>query len=238
MSPGGREGCPETFLSPWLTQAGTSAEQARSTRKKRPCLFGQRGGSATKVFSKPLTTFLKKRGHRSEFRVILTGPPQDAWPGVLLHYRGWPGLKTPTLGRKVPSLPPPPAPCIAKEMGNLWHPLAKLCEYLQGEQRSPLQTDGIFWGVSKHLTFCKLEILSVLGKEEVSPLWQKLLALPPTPSRASEPEYHLCQSQNGGQSLIFRRPQLCPDVPALPPSTKPQAMPAVAAPACSSSVRR
>lgn len=29
-----REGCPETLLSPWLRQAGTSAEQARNRKRE------------------------------------------------------------------------------------------------------------------------------------------------------------------------------------------------------------
>ena len=72
------------FPSPWLAQAGTSAEQAGNRRKRDVLAFFGQGGSATKISAKTLTRHgFEKESHGSGGRVLLTGPPSGYAAGVL-----------------------------------------------------------------------------------------------------------------------------------------------------------
>lgn len=139
------------FPSPWLAQAGTSAEQAGNRRKRDVLAFFGQGGSATKISAKTLTRHgFEKESHGSGGRVLLTGPPSGYAAGVLsvtgadLGYRPTP-LAAGGGGSFSGKLPG-----TAKGTDTLRRPQSKLCEQtlLEGEEehRISLQADGILGG--------------------------------------------------------------------------------------------
>lgn len=89
----------------------------RETRERRPCLFGQRGGLATRIFAKPLFISLKRP--RLELRVLLTGPPLGCTAWGPLNYKPLFSWQEGSFSGKLPS--------TANRMGTLWHPHSKLC---------------------------------------------------------------------------------------------------------------
>lgn len=180
MSEPSREGCPETSLSPWRPQAGTSAEPARSRRRGGVLdVLAWEEDQQPKSF-KALTAFSDTERPRVSVQGPSHGATSDAWSGALLHCRAGQAYRPCSLGRRAVS------PGNSSAQPNGWAPCGT---------PTPCSVNRYFWKGSKEShwrqwasvgVFCKLEALSIHGKEEVSSLFVAKLLAPP-PGRASEP---------------------------------------------------